>query len=200
MSLNTQISMVISNNENMANTIYLNEEEIIVKQEKINDVPENERIKLDNDTIYRFSCSLNDDSIRLTLCEIGAFAPYLYRAILTLDGIKEKYKMFKSCDTLEQVQEHINRLFNDKKIKLTKENDDTILFNLRVFDISYEKVIQIEAKRIMTTKKNDALINLYKIQKDQNKILKEIENYIQNTGSNGNNIIAKINEIKKKFK
>ena len=108
--------------------------------------------------------------------------------------------MFKSCDTLEQVQEHINRLFNDKKIKLTKENDDTIIFNLRVFDISYEKVIQIEAKRIMTTKKNDALINLYKIQKDQNKILKEIENYIQNTGSNGNNIIAKINEIKKKFK
>ena len=197
MTISPQESLIISNGNIISSMYEDNEEEIIVNQEKISDVPENKRIKLgDEDTIFRFSCALDKDCLRLTLEEIGAFAPYIYRRELELKEIQKKYKMFRSCDTLEEVQKHINRLFDNKKIKLVQKDENTIIFNLTVYEVSQAKVIQIEAERIMTSKKDDALIKLYKIQKDQIKVLKQIENYVKNVKPNGNNII---NEIKKKL-
>ena len=95
MTLPPQDSIIVSGNEVLKSIYNDDEEEIIVKQEKISDVPENKRIKLKgNDTIFRFSCALDDDSLRLTLEEIGAFAPYIYRRIINLNEMKENYKMF----------------------------------------------------------------------------------------------------------
>ena len=195
MTLPPQQSIIVSGNEILTSIYNDEEEEIIVNQEKISDVPENKRIKLkDKDTIFRFSCALDNDCLRLTLDEIGAFAPYIYRRILNLEEMKQNYKMFRSCDTLIDVQKHILKLFNDNKIELTQDNENIITFNLSVYDVSEPKVIQIDAKRIMTTKKDEALINLYKIQKDQIKMLKQIENYVKNIGPNNNNIIKEIQE------
>ena len=198
MTLPPQDSIIVSGNE-MLESIYNDgkeeKEEIITNQEKISDVPENKRIKLEGkDTIFRFSCALDDDCLRLTLDEIGAFAPYIYRTILKLNEIKEKYKMFRSCENLLDVQKHILKLFNDNKIELTQIDENIITFNLNVYDVSIPKTIQIDAKRIMTTKKDEALINLYKIQKDQIKMLKQIQNYVKNIGPNNNNIIKEIQE------
>ena len=173
------------------------EKEYLVKQEKIIDVPEKERIKLDDDTIYRFSCTVNRGYLTLTLAEIGAFAPYIYERVLTLKEIQNNYKMFRSCDDLEKVKDHILRLFGNKRIKLKKEKEDYIKFILNVDMISINLDIEIEAKRIMTTKKDDALLKLYEIEKKQLKLLKEIENNAKKLGNN--NFIEKINEIKKKY-
>ena len=174
------------------------QKEYLVKQEKINDVPENERIKLDDDTIYRFSCTVSRGYLTLKLAEIGAFAPYIYERVLTLEEIQKNYKMFRSCDDLEKVQYHILKLFNDKRIKLKKEKEDYIKFILNVDMISINLDIEIEAKRIMTTKKDDALLKLYEIEKKQLKLLKEIEISAKKLGNN--NFIEKINELKKKYK
>ncbi len=173
------------------------QKEYLVKQEKINDVPENERIKLDDDTIYRFSCTVSRGYLTLKLAEIGAFAPYIYERVLTLEEIQKNYKMFRSCDDLEKVQYHILKLFNDKRIKLKKEKEDYIKFILNVDMISINLDIEIEAKRIMTTKKDDALLKLYEIEKKQLKLLKEIEISAKKLGNN--NFIEKINELKKKY-
>ena len=173
------------------------QKEYLVKQEKINDVPENERIKLDDDTIYRFSCTVNSGYLTLKLAEIGAFAPYIYERVLTLEEIQKNYKMFRSCDDLEKVQYHILKLFNDKRIKLKKEKEDYIKFILNVDMISINLDIEIEAKRIMTTIKDDALLKLYEIEKRQLKLLKEIEMSAKKLGNN--NFIEKINELKKKY-
>ena len=173
------------------------EKEYLVKQEKIIDVPEKERIKLDDDTIYRFSCTVNRGYLTLTLAEIGAFAPYIYDRVLTLKEIQNNYKMFRSCDDLEKVKDHILRLFGNKRIKLKKEKEDYIKFILNVDMISINLDIEIEAKRIMTTKKDDALLKLYEIEKRQLKLLKEIEISAKKLGNN--NFIEKINEIKKKY-
>ena len=147
-------------------------EDVEVKEEKISDVPVEERIKLDNDTIFRFSCSVEDENLKLKLSEIGSFAPYIYEKLITLDEMKQQYKMFRSCENLKEVKRHIDNLFRDKKIELTKDKEDTITFNLTVYSISEVKKIQIEANRIMTTKKDDALLRLYHIEKDQIKLLK----------------------------
>ena len=174
-------------------------EDVEVKEEKISNVPVEERIKLDNDTIFRFSCSVEDENLKLKLSEIGSFAPYIYEKLITLDEMKQQYKMFRSCENLKEVKRHIDNLFRDKKIELTKDKEDTITFNLTVYSISEVKKIQIEANRIMTTKKDDALIRLYHIEKDQIKLLKEIDKYCKNLGPNGNNIVEKINAIRKKY-
>ena len=175
-----------------------NDDEVIVKQEKISDVPEEKRIKLDTDTIFRFSCLVHNDHLVLILNEIGALSPYIYKTLLTLEEIQEKYKMFRSCDDLDEVQNHISKLFSKGKIKLRK-GEDSIIFDITVFTISDEVDIQFEADRIMTTKKDDILLQLYKIEKDQNKVLKDIEEYLKNLGPDGNNLIKKINEFKQKF-
>ena len=170
-----------------------------IKHEKISDVPEDQRIELDKDTIFRFSCTIEDESLKLNLFEIGSFAPYIYEKLITLYEMKEQYKMFRSCDTLENVKYHIDKLFKNKKITLTKDKEDTITFHLKAYLISEEKNIEIEANRIMTTKKDDALLKLYSIEKDQIKLLKEIDNYCKKLGPNGNNIIEQINAIRQKY-
>ena len=174
-------------------------EDVEVKEEKISDVPVEERIKLDNDTIFRFSCSVEDENLKLKLSEIGSFAPYIYEKLISLDEMKQQYKMFRSCENLKEVKRHIDNLFRDKKIELTKDKEDTIAFNLTVYSISEVKKIQIEANRIMTTKKDDALLRLYHIEKDQIKLLKEIDKFCKNLGPNGNNIVEKINAIRQKY-
>ena len=173
------------------------QKEYLVKQEKINDVPANERIKLDDDTIYRFSCTVNSGYLTLKLAEIGAFAPYIYERVLTLEEIQKNYKMFRSCDDLEKVQYHILKLFNDKRIKLKKEKEDYIKFILNVYMISDNLDIEIEAERKMTTIKDDALLKLYEIEKRQLKLLKEIEISAKKLGNN--NFVDKIKEKKKKY-
>ena len=173
------------------------QKDYIVKQEKINDVPANERIKLDDDTIYRFSCTVNSGYLTLKLAEIGAFAPYIYERVLTLSEIQKNYKMFRSCENLEKVKYHILKLFENKKIRLKKEKEDYIKFILNVYMISDNLDIEIEAKRIMTTIKDDALLKLYEIEKRQLKLLKEIEMSAKKLGNN--NFVEKINEIKKKY-
>ena len=174
-------------------------EDVEVKEEKISNVPVEERIKLDNDTIFRFSCSVEEENLKLNLSEIGSFAPYIYEKLISLDEMKKQYKMFRSCENLKEVKRHIDNLFRDKKIELTKDKEDTITFHLTVYSISEVKKIQIEANRIMTTKKDEALLRLYHIEKDQIKLLKEIDKYCKNLGPNGNNIVEKINAIRKKY-
>jgi len=187
-------SIVLSDDEEVQSFV---QKDYIVKQEKINDVPANERIKLDDDTIYRFSCTVNRGYLILTLAEIGAFAPYIYEKVLTLKEIQKNYKMFRSCENLEKVKYHILKLFENKKIRLKKEKENYIKFILNVYMISDNLDIEIEAERKMTTIKDDALLKLYEIEKRQLKLLKEIENSAKKLGNN--NFVEKINEIKKKY-
>ena len=53
----------------------------------------------------------------------------------------------------------------------------------------------MKACRIMTAKKDDALMKLYKIQKSENKAMKKLEEYFKNLGPNGNKIVTKFNEL-----
>ena len=77
--------------------------------------------------------------------------------------MKEQYKMFRSCDSIEDVKEHILELFKDIKITLAKDKDkeEIITFHLIVYLISIERNIEIKDNRIMTIKKDEALLNLY---------------------------------------
>ena len=71
-------------------------------------LPEQKLIELNQDTIFDFKCEVHGESLKLILSEVSAVAPFIYEAILTLDGIITKVsEMFKSCDNLEEVKKHI---------------------------------------------------------------------------------------------
>ena len=177
-------------------------EEIIVEHLKISDVPKDSQIRLNSQTLFQFSTDIENDKLVLKLNEIGAFSPFIYLKKLTLDDFIKNHKMFRSCDNLQEVQNHIAILFANNKIKLTqnKDEENAIILNIKTRNISEDVQIKIEGERKMTTRKDESLMKLYKIQKNEIKILKEIENFIkENEKDGGNDIIKKIKDIQSKY-
>ena len=172
-SLNEDSEIILipkDNNENIDE-----QENIIVKETKVSDVPKETHISLNDQTLFQFTTYIENDKLVFKLAEIGVFAPYIYLKKLSLKDFHDIHNMFKSCDDLETVQKHILNLFKNNKIKLTQEkNDDSITFNINGKNISKEVKIEIKGERKMATEKNDVLLKLYHIQKNEIKILKEI--------------------------
>ena len=164
--------------------------EIIVENEKISDVPENVRISLDEDTMFRFTCEVHDGFLHLKLSEIGTLCPFIYETPLSLDKMKQISSSFESCIDLDTVKMHINNLFNAKKIKLKREKQDTIELNITLYNLSKEENKTIELKRYMTTKKDKVLMDLYEIEKKNNKIFKDVKKFLEE---------KKLYEVLKKF-
>ena len=121
-------------------------EDIIVKHTKISDVPKENQIRLDDQTLFQFSTYIENDKLVLKLDEIGAFAPFIFLKKLTLEDFIKIHKMFKSCDDLEEVQKHIGKLFADGRIKLDQKKDaeDTIILKIKARHISGEVEIEIK--------------------------------------------------------
>jgi hypothetical protein len=177
-------------------------EEIIVEHLKISDVPKDSQIRLNSQTLFQFSTDIENDKLVLKLNEIGAFSPFIYLKKLTLDDFIKNHKMFRSCENLQEVQNHFAILFANNKIKLTqnKDEENAIILNIKTRNISEDVQIKIEGERKMTTRKDESLMKLYKIQKNEIKILKEIENFIKENEKDGvNDIIKKIKDIKSKY-
>ena len=172
--------------------------QVIVKQEKIKDVPEGERIKLNDDTIFRFESSVKDDNLSLKLSEIGAFSPYIYERELSLDEMINIHKMFKSCIDIKEAKEHIDKLFELKQIYLTQEDKDHITFNITAHEISIKQEFKIDAMRKITTEKDESLMKLYEIEKKQLKLWKELELFAEKFGANKDSLINKIKSLKPK--
>ena len=73
--------------------------------------------------------------------------------------------MFKALDTLEDVKQHIDKLFKNGKIKLRQERKEEIFFDIKAYYISEEVEFSIKAEREMTDNKDNMLLKLYEIQK-----------------------------------
>ena len=184
------------NNENNINFDDQTVNDTQIQEIKSSDVDKKKQIKLDDDTLFKFDCDVEDDYLILKLSEIDALAPFIYIKKITLDELIEVHKVFKSCNNLNEVKEHIDKLFEMKKIKLSQNKREEIIFNFKIFYLSFEDKFQIIAKREMTDDKDPMLIKLYDIQKQKLKILNEFENYIKSLGGTGKEIEKKLKEIK----
>ena len=146
-------------------------EEIEVKQSS--EVDKNKQIRLNEDTLFEFDCIIGDNYLTLTLNEIDALSPFYYIKKISLKELRtEVHKMFKALDTLEEVKQHIEQLFKDGKIKLRRERDEEIFFDIKAYYISQEVEFSIQAEREMTNNKDNMLLKFYQIQK---KLMKENE-------------------------
>ena len=159
-------------------------------------VEKDKQIKLDED-IFEFECYVDNDYLCLKLSEIDALAPFTYQAEITIDDLIQKHKVFKSV-VLEDAMKHIKALFKKDKIKLTREGDEKIIFNITIMYFASEETFEIEAGRIMTNYKDSFLLKLYDIQKKNLSLLKEIETAVQKGNINGKELERKIKELKEK--
>ena len=196
--MSESFDIIACDSMNLTTSVYPSTK-VEVIQEKISDVPKDEQIKLNDDTIYRFFCSVKDNCLFLKLYEIGAFAPYIYEALITLDEMREINTMFKACDTIEEVRDNINILFKNGKIKLSKENDNTITLNITALLLAKVETFKIELQRKITSEKDDTLIKLYEIQKKEIKLWKEMEKLLKGKGGKGNALLSKMFDIQKKY-
>ena len=167
-----------------------------IQEIKSSDVDKKKQIILDEDTLFQFDCEVDDDYLILKLSEIDALAPFIYIKKITLDELIKAHKAFKACDDLNEVKEHIDRLFVNKRIKLSQKKREEIIFNFKIFYLSHEDKFEIIANREMTDEKDPMLLKLYDIQKKKLKILKEFEKYIKLVDGNGKEIEKKLKEIK----
>ena len=167
---------------------------------KISAIPVDEQIKLNEDTTYRFSCEVRDNCLYLKLEEIGAYAPYFYERILTLDKMRQINRIFMACDDLETVKRELEQMFKKKQIKLIKESDKTITFVIKAFMLSSIETFKIEFNMKITTEKKESLMKLYYIEKRQIKCWKEFEKYAKSFGAKGKQIQSKMKEIEQKYK
>ena len=150
-----------------------NEEEI--KLIKSSTVKKEDQIELKGkDTLFQFSCKAIDDKLCLKLTEIDAVSPFYYLREIDRDGLEQKHRLFKSLESLEKAAYHINRLFKQGRIQLAQEKEDEIIFKIKADYISEEVSFDIEAERKMTDKPNAMMLKLYKIQKQKDKMIKEI--------------------------
>ena len=181
------------------NTNTLNDTQIQVI--KSSQVEKGKQIRLNEETLFQFDCIIDDNQLILKLSELDALAPFIYIKEITLDEIRKCHKAFKSCKDLNEVKEHIDKLFKNKRISLDQDKSDktNVKIKFKIFYISLEDDFEIKVERKMTELKDQMLLKLYEIQKNQIKGLKEIENYLKKNGGYGQEIIQKINEIKEKL-
>ena len=159
-----------------------------VYNKKISDVKKESQISLDEDTIFEFSCTASneEDELCLQLSEIGILCPFIYQKKLSLKDMISKHKNFRTCNNVEEVKEHIDKLFNQNgKIWLTKNlNGDieSVIINIKIAFFADEENISIELDKVMTTEKNETLEDLYKIEKNADKVFKNIKKYMEKNG------------------
>ena len=103
---------------------------------KLNDFKNCLQKSLGGNRIVEFNCDVQDDKLRMYLKEISTYNPYYYEALLTFEQIIEKSYAFKACETLEEVQMHLLRIFTQPYTILKSLDNDTkiqISFKLWVF-------------------------------------------------------------------
>ena len=165
----------LSNDDIPENTDILNIPTIIS-----DDLEEKKLIQLDDDTTFEFKCKVEENNLKLILSEVSALAPFIYETKLTMDAIIKVNDIFKACDNLGKIKEHIDNLFNAKRIKLSSSKNKEIIYcEFRAFNMSGEEQFKIPTERKMTNEKEQMLLKLYSIQKEKLKILKDIEKYLK---------------------
>ena len=173
---------------------------------KISEVEKDAQISIDEDTIFEFSCTSSEEQNELCieLSEIGALCPYIYQRKLNLNDMINIHKVFKACDSIKEVETHINSLFKQGgKIYLSpndpkKKDNDIIILHIKIAYFASEEEREIQLFKVMTSEKDKTLENLYKIQKNGDKVFKNIKKYMETNGLR--DALKKLIDLEEEFK
>ena len=161
-------------------------------------------LPIDNDTaydIYFDICEYEENKyLYIKMIENTANAPFYYNKSYTIEDLHSLHKIFKA-DNIDEVKIDLKTLFEQKKIKLSfDKNKEIILMELDVinFATNYKINFELYKEMIPFEEKDQRLIDLYNIEKQKLKVLKEINLLIEKLkGNKGEKDF--ISELKKKI-
>ena len=138
-------------------------------------------LKDDEDIEYILEYRIEKDCIVFKIIENKVYSPFTFEGKFTLNDFIKKHVIFKSCNNLEEVLRHLNNLYNSNRIILNnagEKDERSLLFN--IFNISEEeRTKEFNLVLKMTSEKDKALEDLYKIQKEQLELFKKIKSLVK---------------------
>ena len=151
----------------------------------------------DDGVEYKLEFYVVDDTIHFKIIENKVYSPFTFEAKFTMEDFINSQPAFKACDGLEEIIMHLNNLYKDNKIKLSNcGSPKERILNFEIYDISKEvKTDDFYLKLIMTENKDEALDDLYNIQKKQLELLKDIKLLIGKDLSKEHPLYKGINKI-----
>ena len=148
---------------------------------------------LGSDKIFKFSCDIEYDKLRIGLKEINCYSPYYYETFFTLEELQKKNAVFKACKTLKEVQNHLLTLFGrDTAFLKSLDNDKQIQICLKMYDISKKIDEDFILERKTIENKDKSLMFLFAIQKDNIKLFERIKQVCQEEKYKGEKLAGKI--------
>ena len=176
---------------------------------KMSLVFENEKPKailpINEDTTFDIFYDIYDADeakyLYIKMQENTAIAPFFYNRSYELNELYGNHRIFKTCDTIEEVRDYIESLFQKNKIKLRyneKDNEEIIIMEMDVvlFATPIKLKFELYREMVLGNDKDSKLIQLYKINKMKLKELKKIFSLIQ---GNDKEQIKQLNKLFKSF-
>ena len=150
------------------------------------------------DIFFDIYYSENDDYLYIKLIENSAVAPFYYNKSFTIEELRIIHRIF-NADNIDQVRMDLEKSFNSKKIKLVNDpKGDRIIMEIKAYLFCDECTISLPLSKEMIPKdeRNNKLIELYKINKNQIKIGKELYSYLKSyQGNFDRDILNNLKEI-----
>ena len=158
------------------------------------DSVENTKLPINEDTSYDIFYDIWDSGTKkylyIKLVENTANSPFFYNRSYDLEELYNNHRIFKTCDTIEEVKQRLKSLFQKNKIKLRfEENEDIVVMELDVmlFAKAYKLEFQLYREMIIEEEKDQELIELYNLNKNKLIQLKDIYSLIKKENGNKKN-------------
>ena len=166
--------------------------------------PPTNKLPIDEDTSFNIIYEVynGDESqyLYIKMEENTSNAPFIYNRSYELKELHEKNKIFKSCESIEEIRDYLKELFRQNKIKIRYDKDEKeeiIIMEIDAMLFASPVKLEFELYRemILDHEKDDKLMELYKLNKEKLKTLKKVYSLFE---KNKENIDCK--ELIEKFK
>ena len=141
------------------------------------------------DIVYDVYESDNKHYLYIKMDENTATSPFFYNRSYELEELHQINRIFKTCETLNEVKEYMKCLFDENKIRLKyKDEEDIIALELDAILFITPIKIELDLYREMVppAEKDNMLLCLYKINKQKLIALKDIYALILNNENDEN--------------
>jgi len=165
---------------------------------------ENTILPIDEDTSFDIIYDIYDgdkSQLYIKLQEKTALAPFFYNRSYNLEELHNLHKLFKICDSIEEVKEELKKYFDSKVIKLEySKNKESVLMKIDVTlgVTKYTVDLELYKEMIPISQKDSTLMTLYGRQKAQLSALKDILELIDKEKNTNKDACKAILDIIKK--
>ena len=155
------------------------------------------KLEINKDTCFNIYYDIydtgNNKYLYIIMEENTAIAPFFYNKSYDLEELYQNNRIFRSCPTIEDVNDRLDSLFAKNKIKIRYDNQDmdTVDDDIIIMEIDavlFATPIKIEfllyREMVIEKEKDDKLIKLYKLNKNQLVKLKEIYSLVNENRKN----------------